>query len=78
MQVGDLAPLPGLTGERDRLSEVVEAAAVAEAATGHRAVAESTGGLWQAELLREGERLLGVAEACLGPSLQDLGRGLAR
>ena len=69
VQEGDLASLPGLGGERDRLPVVVEAAPVAEVATGHGAVAEGAGRPGQAELLRQGERPLGVAEASLVPSL---------
>ena len=64
MQVGHFAPLPGVTGDRDRVSEVVEAVAVAEAGTGHRTVAESTSGFYRSvgatRYIREGEALAAV------------------
>ena len=78
MQQCDLAALAGLGGERDRLPEVVETATVAEVAAGDTAVAEGAGRAGQAELLGERERLLGIAEAGLGSSLQRLGARRAR
>ena len=63
LQDGDLPPLPGLSGERDRLPVVVEAAPVAEVVAGQGAIAESAGRPGQAKLPGQGQRTLGVAEA---------------
>ena len=69
VEQGDLAPLPGLGRELDRLTEVLQATGIPEVGAGHAAEAEGARGASEAELLGEVERPIGDADRVLGLSL---------
>ena len=70
MEQGDLAPLPGLGRERDRLAEVLEPSGVPERGAGHAPGSRGRAPGGAAELRGEIERPVGDADRLLGPPLE--------
>lgn len=72
MKHGDLSTLSGVSGQGDRLAQVLCTAAVSEKAARHSAVTDRACRSWQPKTLGEVQSLLGVFDPGVCPALKRL------